>query len=237
MSWPTRPITSPAAPCRRRIRARPRATIEGEADLVAWVRFCLAMVRPKGTVTFIHRADRVDALIGADRRPGRRSRDLSAVAGRGPARRAASWCAPASRSRRRRGSPPGWCCIGRTGGRPIAPRACCARDGGSSSEPRPRPGPWPCRVPLPISDPMSIRDHLDIERLWRRGPVVAGAALRGRHHAAGAAQRHLARQPWQGDRAGVQSARRGRRRDRRQFARRLAGAVGAALPPHPPARR
>ncbi len=42
-----------------------RATIEGEADLSAWVRFCLAMVRPKGTVTFIHRADRVDALIGA----------------------------------------------------------------------------------------------------------------------------------------------------------------------------
>ncbi|MGA8380568.1 MAG: methyltransferase, partial [Stellaceae bacterium] len=41
-----------------------RATIEGEADLSAWVRFCLAMVRPKGTVTFIHRADRIDALLG-----------------------------------------------------------------------------------------------------------------------------------------------------------------------------
>jgi len=40
------------------------ATIEGEADLAAWVRFCLTMVRPKGTVTFIHRADRLDALIG-----------------------------------------------------------------------------------------------------------------------------------------------------------------------------
>jgi len=43
---------------------RVAATIEGEADLAAWVRFCLAMVRPKGTVTFIHRADRLDALIG-----------------------------------------------------------------------------------------------------------------------------------------------------------------------------
>jgi tRNA1(Val) A37 N6-methylase TrmN6 len=28
------------------------------------VRFCLTMVRPKGTVTFIHRADRLDALMG-----------------------------------------------------------------------------------------------------------------------------------------------------------------------------
>ena len=41
-----------------------RATIEGDADLAAWVRFCLTMVRPKGTVTFIHRADRIDALLG-----------------------------------------------------------------------------------------------------------------------------------------------------------------------------
>ena len=40
------------------------ATVEGDADLAAWVRFCLAMVRPKGTITFIHRADRLDALIG-----------------------------------------------------------------------------------------------------------------------------------------------------------------------------
>jgi tRNA1(Val) A37 N6-methylase TrmN6 len=40
------------------------ATIEGEADLAAWVRFSLAMVRAKGSVTFIHRADRIDALLG-----------------------------------------------------------------------------------------------------------------------------------------------------------------------------
>lgn len=40
------------------------ATVEGEADLAAWVRFSLAMVRSKGTVTFIHRADRIDALLG-----------------------------------------------------------------------------------------------------------------------------------------------------------------------------
>ena len=54
---------------RRRAVAAPalgkaEATIEGEADLVAWVRFSLAMVRAKGTVTFIHRADRIDALLG-----------------------------------------------------------------------------------------------------------------------------------------------------------------------------
>ncbi len=39
------------------------STVEGDADLAAWVRFSLAMVRPKGTVTFIHRADRIDALL------------------------------------------------------------------------------------------------------------------------------------------------------------------------------
>lgn len=39
------------------------ATIEGEADLAAWVRFSLMMARSKGTVTFIHRADRIDALL------------------------------------------------------------------------------------------------------------------------------------------------------------------------------
>jgi tRNA1(Val) A37 N6-methylase TrmN6 len=40
------------------------STTEGDADLASWVRFCLAMVRPKGTITFIYRADRLDALIG-----------------------------------------------------------------------------------------------------------------------------------------------------------------------------
>ena len=40
------------------------ATIESGAGLGDWVRFALAMVRGKGTVTFVHRADRVDALLG-----------------------------------------------------------------------------------------------------------------------------------------------------------------------------
>jgi tRNA1(Val) A37 N6-methylase TrmN6 len=44
--------------------AKSAATIEGGADLAGWVRFSLAMVRAKGTVTFIHRADRIDVLLG-----------------------------------------------------------------------------------------------------------------------------------------------------------------------------
>ena len=35
----------------------------GGGDLGDWIRFCLAMVRRKGTLTVIHRADRLDALL------------------------------------------------------------------------------------------------------------------------------------------------------------------------------
>ena len=44
--------------------AKSAATIEGDANLGDWVRFALAMARGKGTVTFVHRADRIDALLG-----------------------------------------------------------------------------------------------------------------------------------------------------------------------------
>ena len=44
--------------------AKSAATVEGEAELGDWVRFSLAMVRSKGSVTFVHRADRIDALLG-----------------------------------------------------------------------------------------------------------------------------------------------------------------------------
>lgn len=50
--------TTPAA-----TQGKTGATVEGDADLSAWVRFALAMARSKGTVTFIHRADRIDALL------------------------------------------------------------------------------------------------------------------------------------------------------------------------------
>jgi tRNA1(Val) A37 N6-methylase TrmN6 len=43
--------------------AKAAAHIEGEADLAAWVRFALMMVRPKGSITFIHRADRMEQLL------------------------------------------------------------------------------------------------------------------------------------------------------------------------------
>ncbi|HEX5319073.1 MAG TPA: methyltransferase [Stellaceae bacterium] len=39
------------------------ATIEGEADLGEWVRFALMMLRAKGTLHFIHRADRIDTVL------------------------------------------------------------------------------------------------------------------------------------------------------------------------------
>jgi tRNA1(Val) A37 N6-methylase TrmN6 len=42
---------------------RESATIEGDADLADWVRFALMMVRQKGSVHFVHRADRIDALL------------------------------------------------------------------------------------------------------------------------------------------------------------------------------
>jgi len=43
--------------------AKTSANIEGEADLAAWVRFALLMARPKGSITFIHRADRMERLL------------------------------------------------------------------------------------------------------------------------------------------------------------------------------
>ncbi len=39
------------------------ATVEGADDLARWVEFCVRMARPGGSVTFIHRADRLDALL------------------------------------------------------------------------------------------------------------------------------------------------------------------------------
>jgi tRNA1(Val) A37 N6-methylase TrmN6 len=43
--------------------AKAEASVEGEADLAAWVRFALAMVAHRGGVTFIHRADRLGELL------------------------------------------------------------------------------------------------------------------------------------------------------------------------------
>jgi len=45
--------------------ARARANREGDAGVVDWVATAAAMVRPKGSVNFVHRADRLDELLGA----------------------------------------------------------------------------------------------------------------------------------------------------------------------------
>jgi len=41
------------------------ATLEGTAQLGAWLAFCLTMTRPGGSVTLIHRADRLEAVLAA----------------------------------------------------------------------------------------------------------------------------------------------------------------------------
>jgi tRNA1(Val) A37 N6-methylase TrmN6 len=55
---------------------RAAAHLEGEADLAAWVRFALAMVRPKGSITIIHRADRLEHLL---EQLSRRTGDIAIV--------------------------------------------------------------------------------------------------------------------------------------------------------------
>ena len=45
--------------------AKARATVEGTAKLADWAAFCTAMARPRGSVTMIHRADRLDAVLAA----------------------------------------------------------------------------------------------------------------------------------------------------------------------------
>jgi tRNA1(Val) A37 N6-methylase TrmN6 len=43
--------------------AKAAATVEGEAGLSAWVGFAMTMVKSGGTLTFIHRADRLEELL------------------------------------------------------------------------------------------------------------------------------------------------------------------------------
>jgi tRNA1(Val) A37 N6-methylase TrmN6 len=39
------------------------ATVEGPTDLAQWARFCLLMTKPKGTITLVHRAERLGELL------------------------------------------------------------------------------------------------------------------------------------------------------------------------------
>ena len=45
--------------------SRAAAHVEGAARLAEWIGFALGMVRPKGSVTLIHRADRLDEALAA----------------------------------------------------------------------------------------------------------------------------------------------------------------------------
>jgi tRNA1(Val) A37 N6-methylase TrmN6 len=40
------------------------ANVESSADLAAWLNFCLIMLRSKGSLTVIHRADRLGEILG-----------------------------------------------------------------------------------------------------------------------------------------------------------------------------
>lgn len=43
--------------------AKQVANTENQVDLESWAKFCLLMAKPKGTITFIHRADRLDHIL------------------------------------------------------------------------------------------------------------------------------------------------------------------------------
>jgi len=47
------------------IAARASAAVEGEAALIDWIDFALAMLRDKGMLTLVHRADRLGDLLAA----------------------------------------------------------------------------------------------------------------------------------------------------------------------------
>lgn len=59
------PYFEPASCCSPPGEGRARAYIGGAESLRDWVDFCLDMVRHKGTLTFVHRADRLDSLIAS----------------------------------------------------------------------------------------------------------------------------------------------------------------------------
>jgi len=45
--------------------AKMAATVEGAARLADWVSFCISRAKTRGTVTFVHRADRIEHLLAA----------------------------------------------------------------------------------------------------------------------------------------------------------------------------
>ncbi|MCW8836745.1 MAG: methyltransferase [Rhodospirillales bacterium] len=45
------------------VASKAAANVEGDADLQEWIKFCVSMVRSRGSITIIHRADRLDAIL------------------------------------------------------------------------------------------------------------------------------------------------------------------------------
>ena len=57
------PYLPPERANRRNPPSHAGSTVEGEARLADWIDFALNMANPKGGVTFIHRADRIDEIL------------------------------------------------------------------------------------------------------------------------------------------------------------------------------
>ena len=55
------PQTASASPS----AAKASATVEGEAAIEDWIKAAQTMLRPKGSFTLVHRADRLDAILAA----------------------------------------------------------------------------------------------------------------------------------------------------------------------------
>ncbi len=61
-------MTNPPFYAEGRAQASPNAVrtaahIEGDADLADWIRFCTARLKPRGTLTVIHRSDRLAEIL------------------------------------------------------------------------------------------------------------------------------------------------------------------------------
>jgi tRNA1(Val) A37 N6-methylase TrmN6 len=59
------PYLAPGRGTRPPDEARAAAHVEGEADLKRWIAAMLSALKPKGMLTLVHRADRLDAILAA----------------------------------------------------------------------------------------------------------------------------------------------------------------------------
>ena len=62
------PYLDPLKATRSHTPGKAAADMEGDAGLDAWIAFCVGQLRPGGRLVCIHRADRLDSLLGALRK-------------------------------------------------------------------------------------------------------------------------------------------------------------------------